>query len=219
MIEVRTAARRSSALVAVLLVYPLSLAAWRQTAPAGQSPAQSALTASYEHYQAGRYEEAIASAKTALAADPSSADAYNNMAVAYLGLRKYPEAVRAAEEAIRLKPDYQLAKNNLAWIQREQANPTAPPTPAATLLSDSLKHAQAGRFKECVDAARQSARLDPKSSRAFNNAGFCAGSLKLWDEAVKDVREAIRLDPNNQLAKNNLAWIEQQKALAGRQLK
>jgi tetratricopeptide (TPR) repeat protein len=215
MIEVRTAGRRSSALVAVLLVYPLSLAAWRQTAPAGQAPAQSALTASYEHYQAGRYEEAIASAKTALAADPNSADAYNNMAVAYLGLRKYPEAVRAAEEAIRLKPDYQLAKNNLAWIQREQANPTAPPTPADTLLSDSLKHAQAGRFKECVDAARQSARLDPKSSRAFNNAGFCAGSLKLWDEAVKDVREAIRLDPNNQLAKNNLAWIEQQKALAG----
>jgi hypothetical protein len=102
------------------------------------------------------------------------------MAVAYLGLRKYAEAVRAAEEAIRLKPDYQLAKNNLAWIQREQANPTAPPTPAATLLSDSLKHAQAGRFKECVDAARQSAKLDPKSSRAFNNAGFCAGNLKLW---------------------------------------
>jgi tetratricopeptide (TPR) repeat protein len=207
--------------VSAVVTLVVLLGAWaseaKQTTPGDTATADKHLQASFEHYNAGRYDEAITAAKAALAANPNMADAYNNMAVSYLGLRRFDEGIQAARDAIRLKPDFQLAQNNLAWIQREQAsaaNPPVPPTPAETLLTDSLRHAQAGRFTECVESAKQSAKLDPTSTGAFNNAGFCAGNLKLWDEALKDMREAIRLDPNNQLAKNNLAWIEQQKALS-----
>lgn len=219
MIEGIVSARRGLYVIAVVVT--LVACGGGQTARTDPAAATKDLQASFEHYKAGRYEEAITAAKAALAADPNMADAYNNMAVSYLGLRRFNDGIQAARDAIRLKPDSQLAKNNLAWIEREKANaaspapPAAPPSPADTLLNQSLQHSTDGRFKECMDTAAQAAKLDPASSRAFTNVGFCAGNLKLWDEAVKNTQEAIRLDPNNQLAKNNLAWIQQQKAQAG----
>ena len=57
------------------------------------------LQLSLEHYQAGRYQEAITAAKTALVANPNSAGAYNNLAVSYLALSMYDEAIHAAQEA------------------------------------------------------------------------------------------------------------------------
>ena len=86
---------------------------------------------------------------------------------------------------------------------------------AADLLDQSLQHYQAKRFTECLVAAAQSARLNPSSAPAFNNAGICAGNLQLWDEAIRNTQEAIRLDPDFQLAKNNLAWMQQEKLKAG----
>src|SRR5262245_39096424 len=116
-----------AAVVALLVVYPAArwllgrggAASPTAARPAG-SAAQSPLQSSFQAYQAKRYDEAIAAAKTALASDPSSADAYNNLAVSYLGVRRYDEAIEAAQNAIRLRPDFQLAKNNLAWIQQER---------------------------------------------------------------------------------------------------
>lgn len=181
-----------------------------------------ALRLSAQQLQEGRYQEAVDSAKVALAADPNSADAYSNLAVSYLGLLMYDEAIQAAQEAIRLRPDYQLAKNNLAWIQREKAQATLPSVPAAqiaeanALINQSLQHSGAGRLRECIDTATQAARLNPNSAVAFNNIGFCAANLGQWDEAIRNTQEAIRLDPTLQLAKNNLVWMQQErlKALA-----
>ena len=51
-------------------------------------------------------------------------------------------------------------------------------------------------------------------ARAFNNAGFCAAHLQLWDEALWNMQESIRLDPSLQLAKNNLTWMQQEKLKA-----
>jgi len=82
------------------------------------------------------------------------------------------------------------------------------------LLGESVQHYQAKRFGECLVTALRAAELNPGSSRAFNNAGICAGALQLWDEALHQTQQAIRLDPDFQLAKNNLAWIQQEKAKA-----
>jgi tetratricopeptide (TPR) repeat protein len=85
---------------------------------------------------------------------------------------------------------------------------------AVALLDESLRHYQAKRYKDCLTSALQSAKLDPSSARAFNNAGICAGNLQLWDEAMRNTEEAIRLDPSLQLARNNLEWIRQEKTKA-----
>ena len=210
------------AIVVFVLVYPL--ARWMRggggEAATRQATSQSALQRSLEYYQAGRYQDAVDSARSAVAADPNSVEAYNNLAVSYLQLHKYDDGIRAAQEALRIRPDYQLAKNNLAWIQREQARAAGPPAQAqppgsaGALLNESMQHAQAGRFKECMDTAMQSAKLNPSSSQAFNNAGFCASKLKLWDEAIGNLQEAVRLSPDSQLAKNNLTAVKREKLAA-----
>jgi tetratricopeptide (TPR) repeat protein len=191
-----------------------------QASVAQSSSAAAALKRSLERYQAGRYEEAIAAAKEALEENPGSAEAYNNLAVSYLGARRFDEAIHAAQEAVRLKPDFQLAKNNLAWIQREKTRangvPGQAPAPSAgNLLNQSMQHAQAGRFKECIETATQFTKVNPKSAEAFNNIGFCAGKLQQWDAAIRNTQEALRLNPKFQLAKNNLAWLQQQKLQSG----
>ena len=214
------------ALVVMLLAlaaYPLAhwLTGGGKNAGGGAPGAwQARLQSSVAHYQAGRYQDAISEAKAALAANPNLPEAYNNLAVSYLQVRMFDEGIQAAQEAIRLRPDFSLAKNNLAWIQREKANsgktagPASPSTPAAALLNVSIQHAQAGRFQECVDAARQSVALDPSLAPAFNNMGYCASRLQQWDVAIRNTQEAIRLAPNFQLARNNLASILQQKLIS-----
>ena len=210
--------------VLVLLVYPAArwmLSRGGTGAPPAAGASQTSLQLSFEHYQAGRYEEAIAAAQAALKEDPDSADAYNNLAVSYMGLKRTDEAIQAAENAIRLRPDFQLARNNLAWFQGEKAKAGLPTVPkgqadqAVVLLNQSLEHAQARRFRECTETARQATVLDPGLARAFNNAGFCAANLQRWDEAIRYTQEAIRLDPGLQLARNNLAWMEGERLKAG----
>lgn len=120
---------------AVLMLLAFPLARWTKRAeppvlpPEGHrtevaatlSPAAEALQASLEHYQAGRYEDAVSSAKAALKSDPGLAAAYNILAVSYLKLSLLADAERAANEAIRLSPDDQLAKSTLGWIELEKA--------------------------------------------------------------------------------------------------
>jgi tetratricopeptide (TPR) repeat protein len=201
----------------VLVVYPATrwMLSARGTA-ASPAKGQAELQLSFEHFKAGRYQDAIASAKAALQASPDSADAYNNLAVSYLKLGMYDEGIVALQNAIRIKPDYQLARNNLAWIQQEKAKAAGQPgrtpsAPADDLLNQSLEHSRAGRFRECMETAKQSVALNPRSGAAFNNIGFCAANLQLWDEAIVSLQEALRVEPGLQIARNNLAWAQQQK--------
>jgi len=179
------------------------------TAAAGQN----FLNESLAHYQAGRYAEAVTAAQAAAAADPTSVEALNNLAVSLMQLGKFDEAIRTAEKAVQLRPDYALAKNNLTWIRNEQAKAAggapASAAPAVAqanaLVNESLGHAQAGRFQQCAEAAERATKLAPELAGAFNNLGFCAGRLGRWDEAVVNLERAVRLNPADPLARNNLA--------------
>ena len=60
-------------------------------------------------------------ARAALAVDPKSASAWNNIAVSFMGLNRVDDAFEAAKEAVALDPNMQLAKNNIAWMNQEKA--------------------------------------------------------------------------------------------------
>jgi len=184
---------------------------------AGQPGAGNLLNVSLQQYQAGHYEAAIAAAQAFLKVNPNSAEAYSNIAVSYLGLKKYDEAIQSAQQALRVNPDFQLAKNNLAWIQQEKAKADgkAPAAGAITpeyFLNQSLTLYQAGRYQESIDAARQALKLRPEYAEAYNNLGAAYASMGKWDEAIQNAQQALRINPNFQLAKNNLAWALAQKA-------
>ncbi len=72
--------------------------------------------------QAGKYPESIEAAQQALARDPRSAEAWNNIAAGDEALARWNEAIDAAQHALALRPDFELARNNLAWsLQQRKA--------------------------------------------------------------------------------------------------
>jgi tetratricopeptide (TPR) repeat protein len=210
--------------VIVLLAYPLARRLRDgSSATSGVRDANAAnelLNRSLQAYQAGKYQDAILDAQSALKARPNFALAYNNLAVSYLQLKQYGDAVRSAEEAIRLQPDLQLAKNNLAWIRQEIAKTNAPaPAPpragtADYYLDQSLREYQAGRFEQSVGTAREALKVDPAMAAAYNNIAASYASMKMWDPAIQNAEQALRLKPDLQLARNNLVWALNGKAAA-----
>ena len=100
-------------------------------------------------------------------------------------------------------------------MSRTQSAARARAAEAAMLIEQSLEHARAARFQECVDTAEQAVGLNPNAAAAYNNLGFCLASLKLWDDAIPNAEEAVRLDPALRIAQNNLVWMRQEKLKAG----
>ena len=211
------------AVIVVALLYPLArrwMVSGNSAAGAPVPPAvQPILNTSFQLYQAGRYQEAITTAKKALEMDPNSADAYNNLAVSYLGLRMYDEAIQSAQQAIRIRPDYQLAKNNLNWILSEKAGkpPAAvkPDTPEY-YLNQSLALYQSNQLPESIAAAREALKLRPIYAEAYNNIAAACAKMGQWDDAIQNAQQALRILPDFQLAKNNLAWALAEKNKSGK---
>ncbi len=81
-------------------------------------------------------------------------------------------------------------------------------------MQRSLAFAQAHRYQECIDAAREALKITPNYVEAYNNLGYCSGGLGKFDEGVQYLNEALRLRPDYQLARGNLAWIQGEKAKA-----
>jgi tetratricopeptide (TPR) repeat protein len=76
---------------------------------------------SLAQYRQAMYGQSMQSARRALALQPGSAEAWNNIAANDEALRRWDEAIAAARNAVALKPDFQLAKNNLAWSLAQRA--------------------------------------------------------------------------------------------------
>ena len=72
-------------------------------------------------HQQGQYRQSIAAAQKALALNPASAEAWNNIAADDEALHQWDDAIASAQKAIALRPDFQLAKNNLAWSQQQRS--------------------------------------------------------------------------------------------------
>jgi len=148
-----------------------------------------------------QYPDAIAMERRYLQRDPGSADAFVNIGIAYANMGKWDDAIAATHRALLLKPDYQLAWNNLRWMLASRD--AAHPTPEA-IEGQALSLYQAGNYRGCVDLARQTLKLFPQYTKAFNLLSVCYLNLGMADDAIANAREALRLEPDFDLARNNL---------------
>jgi tetratricopeptide (TPR) repeat protein len=76
----------------------------------------------------------------------------------------------------------------------------------------SAGYCRAGKFEECIAAAKKAIALRPDYPEAYNNIAASNIALGRWDEGIAAANQAIRLKPDFELAKKNL-----QRALAGAQ--
>jgi tetratricopeptide (TPR) repeat protein len=128
-----------------------------------------------------RYQLAIKQLKKALIFKPHSAEAHNNLGVAYNGLGLYEEAAKEIREAIKLSPNSAEVHNNLG-----------------------VAYNGLGLYEKAVEEIKTALRLNSTCAEAHNNLGVAYNSLGLYEKAVEEIREAIKLSPNNAEAHNNL---------------
>jgi tetratricopeptide (TPR) repeat protein len=119
---------------------------------------------------------------------------------------------REAQETLARFPSDTAAA---AWLSRSANLPPAPPAPARPTADDyvalSLNWYRAGKYQECIAAAREALRIRPDYAEAWNNIGAAYNSMSQWDEGIAAAKEAIRLKPDFEVARNNLAWAEGEK--------
>lgn len=169
-------------------------------------------------YQQKNYLACLETARRALALQPNSALAWNNIGAAYAGMEQWSSAIDAEKQALRLKPDFVVARNNLADDQRRQVRAGSAPEPSTPeeFLNLSLRLNQTGQYRASIAAAHGALRLRPDYAEAWNNIAAGYASLGQWDEAIRAAQQAIRFKPDFQLARNNLAWALAEKQKASR---
>ena len=180
--------------------------------------AEKFLNLSLMNYQAGRYQNSIIAAESALKLKPNFAEAYNNVGSAYTALKQYDKAIEACQQAIKINPDFQLAKNNLALalnlrdqISQLEANVNAKPT-AENYLNLSLAYYNQGLFEKCISACQEAIKIKPDYADAYSNMGVAYIQLKQYDNAINFLTKALKINPQHKLAAGNLNWAKDEKS-------
>jgi tetratricopeptide (TPR) repeat protein len=218
------ALRRAAALID-LRRYPQALEA---LAPliAGNGDARALCQATRALLGLGRYDEAVATAGRAVAADPGSEWAQRLRSSALLAaasgrgegerMRLTDEAAQAARQAVRLAPN--LPVTYRAAVSAELAagdHPAAEaafacllalaPEDAETWITASLIALDSRNPAMAEDHARRAVALDPVSPEAWNNLGVALQRQGRLKDAVGAYRQSARLDPSQGLSRRNLS--------------
>ena len=85
-----------------------------------QARAKEMFNQGLNYFNAGNYEKAVETYRQALELNPGDVATLNNLAAAYLRLKRLEEAAEACQQAIRLKPGYYLPHYNLGMVYYQQ---------------------------------------------------------------------------------------------------
>jgi Flp pilus assembly protein TadD len=138
-----------------------------------------------EETRAGQPGLAAALSESALARDPSNADAWDNLGVSYYQMTRLAEAESCFMEALKLAPMHPLFSTNLAGTWRTM-----------------------GRYDEALGLLAQVISSDRTAGSAYLNVGLCYMAMEQPKKAVQPLRRAAELmevDPST--------WMSLAKAL------
>jgi tetratricopeptide (TPR) repeat protein len=140
--------------------------------------------------------------------------AYDSLVQETLKLAYNDETARRYVES--LKSPGQAGAAAAAEIPAGQsASPAGQSATPEGQLHISAELCRAGRYEECIAAARKALELRPDYAEAYNNIAAAYTSLHRWDEGIQAATEAIRIKPDFELAKKNLQRARALKERAG----
>lgn len=129
----------------------------------------------------GRYDEALAEYRKALAINPRYVAALINFGVVLGLVGRIEEAIVPLQSAVRLQHGDVAARNGLG-----------------------LALALEGHLNEALEQFEIAVLLDPDSVDAHISLGRTQGNLGRLDQAIAEFSEALRLQPNSEEARTNL---------------
>ena len=167
------------------------------------------------HHQAGRFVEAQAAYGEVLSADPSHAEAWQQMSLLANQFGRPDLALDWIGKAVALEPDnvrYLFSQGVVlqksgGWVEAEacyrQVLALNPDLPDAYNNLGMVLGRQ-GRTTEAVAAAQRTVELSPESPTFHDNLGIALNELGRYAEAEASFRVATTLDPDNVGARHNL---------------
>ena len=123
------------------------------------------------HLERQEYAEAINHFERSTSADPSFDDGWQNLGAVYLKLDQPEIAIGHYRTALQIRPD------------------------AESHYSMAMGLKALGHSNEAMEHFRQSLRLNPAYSRAWNALGVVLASAERLEEAFECFKRAIRIDP------------------------
>jgi tetratricopeptide (TPR) repeat protein len=156
----------------------------------------------------GRYDEAIAHYRRAIALRPQYAPAYNNLASSLNSTGRSGDAIAAYQQALRLQPDYPEAHYNLgnallAAGRRQDAvvhfqRALQSMTGSADVHNNlGIALMEEGKIAEAVGEFRNAIQLEPNSAKAHRNLGDALATIGARAEGIEHMKRAAALEPND----------------------
>jgi predicted O-linked N-acetylglucosamine transferase (SPINDLY family) len=147
---------------------------------------QQTMYLAWQHFQAGRFEQAEELFQQILQVEPNHVDALHLLGLICWQKGQTQRAVEYLQAAVRLKPDFAEAHNNLGS--------------ALAIL---------GRSAEAVASYQRALALKPQYVEAYSNLGNALREQGQLAEAEASLRQALRLRPDSAEANHNLAIVLQ----------
>ncbi|MGI8784006.1 MAG: tetratricopeptide repeat protein [Acidobacteriota bacterium] len=167
--------------------------------------AQQAVRIASEHLKSGRYDQAIAELKKALARDPRSPTAHMLLGFAYRAQGSYEmigEAKAELRQALALDPNLHLARFYLARVYLDLGRPDSARQELETALRAAPKvpqflallaevHRVSGDPAEAIRLSTQALETDPSFAVAHYYRGMSYLDLKRKEEAIQEIEKAL----------------------------
>ncbi|HWA95687.1 MAG TPA: FG-GAP-like repeat-containing protein [Terracidiphilus sp.] len=169
-------------------------------------------------YQHGYLEQATASFKQVIAAQPENAEAYYNLGTLYLRTHQPDQARQFLEQTIKAKPEYPEAWNNLGMLAAQQGQYeealkdfqkalSQRPGFVIALVNLGNLYRRTRDYSQAETYLRQALSAQPDDSEANYSIGMLYAQQNREDLAEKYLRAAIALRPSYSEALNNLGVL------------
>jgi tetratricopeptide (TPR) repeat protein len=208
-------------LLAVLLISQASPAAALESSTAGspqQAQAQSLAQQSRGQSAAKQWDEAIATAEKALAADAKSPAALIARGVARVGKGELDAAIKDFDAVtgqtgrdpalVALRADAHVQRSKVQYAQGKYL-PAIDSCYFAILEQNNNFDAHFNRglaylarhdYDKAIRSFDRAIQIDPKSAESVSHRGFAHGGLGRYDNVIWDQNKAIELDPKLAIA-------------------
>ena len=176
--------------------------------------------------EAGRYDDAVAKVREALAADPEIIEAYSRLGNIQTKAGRHGEAILAYQRALALDPEHLLSTYNLALAYRaagrideaivglERTQQLDPRSGRAHFQLGDI-YMQRGEPARALDVLTRGLTLDVDRAPFLVKLGEAHLELKQVDAAEKVLKEAVALRPDVPRGQYNLALVAEQRGNGG----
>ena len=155
----------------------------------------------------GAYEKAAAEFERALDIEPTSDDAYRELARSLESLSRFDAAERTLKRSIQLKPDFFLGYNRLGAFYLRRARYAEAltqlrqmtqliPNDNESWVSMSAAQIYLGQYADAVTTLKHALELKP-SGRAYANLGSTYMRMHRFDDAVAVFEQAVQAYPKS----------------------